>query len=129
ERVPSAHTIASPIKAPRLPSSQLTSVPCRVHACAMAGDGVVAARENTEIENRSARAIILPSPAFHCRYLELSPRVRSRFKPAASPDRPDPVNTLHIQAIGEIYGPWPALPCQIRPAPSREGIRRDGRVA
>ena len=37
ERVPSAQTIASPERMPRRPSLQLTSLPCRVQACAAAG--------------------------------------------------------------------------------------------
>src|SRR6187551_59067 len=34
---PSAHTMASPEWMPRRPSSQVTSLPCRVQACATAG--------------------------------------------------------------------------------------------
>jgi hypothetical protein len=37
DRVPSAQIRRSPAKIPRLPSSQVTSDPCRVQACAIAG--------------------------------------------------------------------------------------------
>ncbi len=37
DRVPSGQMIASPVNIPRRPSSQVTSLPCRVHFCAAAG--------------------------------------------------------------------------------------------
>src|SRR5207248_2735886 len=64
DREPSAQTIASPAKMPRRPSSQLTSVPWRVHACAIAGEAVLAAIATIERENKSAGEIIMPSSVF-----------------------------------------------------------------
>src|SRR5215216_2412291 len=58
---PSAHTMASPAKMPRRPSSQLTSTPCLVQACAIAGPAAPNASADTRMENWSARVIIMPS--------------------------------------------------------------------
>jgi hypothetical protein len=61
DRVPSAQTMVSPAKIPRRPSSQLTSTPCLVHACAVAGPAALAANVDIRMEHKSARVIIMPS--------------------------------------------------------------------
>jgi hypothetical protein len=53
ERVPSAQMIASPVKTPRRPSSQLTSTPCLVQAFAIAGPAAHAAAADRQTENTS----------------------------------------------------------------------------
>src|SRR5215216_4192661 len=57
---PSAHTMASPAKMPRRPSSQLTSTPCLVQACAIAGPAAAPANVAIRTECRSVRVIIMP---------------------------------------------------------------------
>src|SRR5215468_2017735 len=61
-RVPSGQMIASPVKMPRRPSSQVTSVPWRVQFCAMAEETVATAAAETRRENTSARVIIATVP-------------------------------------------------------------------
>ena len=53
----------SPAKIPRRPSSQLTSTPCRVQACASTGPAGTPANAEIRIENKSARVMIIPSPS------------------------------------------------------------------
>src|SRR5579871_4245763 len=52
--VPSGQMMASPVNIPRRPSSQVTSLACRVHFCAAAG----LAQPNAIIEMRMADAIL-----------------------------------------------------------------------
>jgi hypothetical protein len=51
--------IASPVKTPRRPSSQLTSTPCLVQACAIAGPAAQAAADR-QIEKTIVRVMIMP---------------------------------------------------------------------
>src|SRR6185295_3597691 len=57
---PSAQTMASPEKMPRRPSSQVTSDPCRVQACAIAGLAAAPANVAIRTDSRSVRVIIMP---------------------------------------------------------------------
>src|ERR1700752_4876955 len=61
-RVPSGQMMASPVKTPRRPSSQVTSVPWRVQFCAVAEDAVATAAAERRSENTSARVIIATVP-------------------------------------------------------------------
>ncbi len=63
ERVPSAQTIASPVKTPRRPSSQLTSLPCLLQACAIAGPAAQAAAADRQTEKMIVRVKITPPSA------------------------------------------------------------------
>ena len=131
--MPSAQMIASPVKTPRLPSSQLTSVPWRVQDCAMAGEAAPAAMANIEIENRSVRVIVMPPSAVFIaatvnrragRPSGSQPRQASYWKSAEI--------TLYIQSIGEISetsarAPLPNPSCPFkRGHPERwpSGLRR-----
>src|ERR1035437_2547578 len=53
DRVPSGQMIASPDSKPRLPSSQVTTGPSRVQACAIAGPVQPTAIADIRIENTS----------------------------------------------------------------------------
>ena len=59
DRVPSAQMIVSPESMPRRPSSQLTSTPCRVQACASAGAALPAIIADIKIQNASARSMVM----------------------------------------------------------------------
>ena len=62
DRVPSGQMIASPDSKPRRPSSQLTLVPSRVQACAIAGPLPPVPIADIRIENASARLMVMLPP-------------------------------------------------------------------
>src|SRR6202790_5129535 len=63
DRVPSGQMMASPDSKPRRPSSQVTTGPSRGQACAIAGPAQPAAIADTQIENTSARSMVMSASA------------------------------------------------------------------
>src|SRR5262249_34647025 len=120
-RVPSGQMMASPVKMPRRPSSQVTSVPWRVQFCAMAEEAVATAAAERRSENTSARVIIATVPLLF------------GFRPAqSSAIRPGPVQTGFKRVPGRAelrnysnevrkFLAWRPAPLQNRPCPVMRG--------
>src|SRR5712671_4088547 len=62
DRVPSGQMIASPDSKPRRPSSQVTTGPSRVQACAIAGPAPPTEIADIRIQHTSARLMVMPPP-------------------------------------------------------------------
>src|SRR6516165_4988249 len=60
--VPSGQMMASPVKTPRLPSSQVTSLPCLVQFCAIADPAQQSAIAKAAIPNASFCLMLILSP-------------------------------------------------------------------
>jgi hypothetical protein len=123
DRVPSGQMMASPDSKPRRPSSQVTSAPSRVQACASAGPAPVAAIADMPAANKSARPMVM-SFSWLDRHASQSylvicfrffgPKIRE-------PDTDENAEIIQpIQLFEEISAITAALTCKSRHAPSRE---------
>src|SRR5215470_3068527 len=63
ERVPSGQIIASPVKTPRRPSSQVTSLPSLVHFWARAGLAQIVAIVAASTASANFGVVVMASPA------------------------------------------------------------------
>src|SRR5271169_4257628 len=131
DRVPSGQMMASPDNMPRRPSSQVTTGPSWWQTCASALPAwPVAARKITNISVR----LIVMSPSSQSVCLMINSRRSPSFGSAtiSAPYlgiRREARIIQYFQSIVEIDGIAAAVACKNPPAPSREGLRRDGRVA
>ena len=132
DRVPFGQIIASPDRMPRLPSSQLAAVPCRVQACASAGPAPAAASADNRIENTSRRDGHVTPPPGVLPLRQSSASTAFRFSARGS-KRPASKASSKFDCLFNKLRKYPRERphslAKVAMALQESSIRRDGRVA